>query len=40
MLVNALQAHLAEFGIIAAQGLRNVGQLIAMVRDGPRPDGT
>jgi len=33
MLVNALRAHLAEFGIIAAQGLRNVGQLIAMVRD-------
>src|SRR6266700_915260 len=33
MLVNALRAHLAEFGIVAAQGLRNVGQLIAMVRD-------
>jgi transposase len=33
MLVNALRAHLAEFGIIAAQGLRNVGQLIAIVRD-------
>src|SRR5438552_17422577 len=33
MLVNALGAHLAEFGIVAAQGLRNVGQLIAMVRD-------
>jgi hypothetical protein len=33
MLVNALRAHLAEFGIIAAQGLRNVGQLTAMVRD-------
>jgi transposase len=25
MLVNALRAHLAEFGIVAAQGLRNVG---------------
>src|SRR5262249_46631149 len=33
MLVNALRAHLAEFGIVAAQGLRNVGELIAMVRD-------
>ena len=33
MLVNALRAHLAEFGIVAGQGLRNVGQLIAIVRD-------
>src|SRR2546427_9873041 len=33
MLVNALRAHMAEFGIIAAQGLRNVGQLIAIVCD-------
>jgi transposase len=33
MLVNALRAHLAEFGIVAARGLRNVGQLIAIVRD-------
>src|SRR5215467_4941296 len=32
MLVNALRAHLAEFGIVAARGLRNVGQLIAIVR--------
>ena len=32
-LVNALPAHLAEFGVIAPQGLRNVGQLIAIVRD-------
>jgi hypothetical protein len=32
MLVNALRAHLAEFGMVAAQGLRNVGQLIAIVR--------
>jgi transposase len=31
--VNALRAHLAEFGIIAPQGLRNVGKLIAIVRD-------
>jgi transposase len=33
MLVNGLRAHLAEFGIVAARGLRNVGQLIAIVRD-------
>src|SRR5207249_800114 len=33
MLVNALRAHLAEFGMVAAQGLRNVAQLIAIVRD-------
>ena len=33
MMVNALRAHLAEFGVIAPQGLRNVGQLIAMIRD-------
>src|SRR5207248_707456 len=33
MLVNALRAHLAEFGPVAAQGLRNVGELIAIVRD-------
>ena len=32
-LVNALRAHLAEFGIIAPLGLRNVGKLIAIVRD-------
>ena len=31
MLVNALRAHLAEFGMVAAQGLRNVGELIAVV---------
>jgi transposase len=33
MLVNALRAHLAEFRMVAAQGLRNVGELIAVVRD-------
>ena len=33
MLVNALRAHVAEFGIVAAQGLRNVAQLVAIVRD-------
>jgi transposase len=32
-LVNALRAHLAEFGIIAPQGLRNIGRLTAIVRD-------
>src|SRR6266446_4168288 len=32
-LVNALRGHLAEFGAIAPQGLRNVGKLIAIVRD-------
>src|ERR1051326_1171984 len=32
-LVNALRAHLAEFGVIAPQGLRNVARLIAVVRD-------
>ena len=32
-LVNALRAHLAEFGVIAPLGLRNVAGLIAIVRD-------
>src|SRR6201993_1529117 len=32
-LVNALRGHLAEFGVIAPQGLRNVGKPIAIVRD-------
>jgi transposase len=32
MLVNALRAHLAEFGGIAPQGLRYVGKLIAIIR--------
>src|SRR4051812_14038424 len=32
-LVNALRAHPAEFGIVAPQGLRNVGKLIAIIRD-------
>jgi transposase len=36
-LVNALRAHLAEFGVIAPQGLRNVGKLIAIVRDEGDP---
>ena len=29
MLINALCAHLAEFGVIAPQGLRHVEQLVA-----------
>jgi transposase len=33
MLVNALRAHLAEFGVVAAQGLRKVGELIAIISD-------
>ena len=33
MLVNAVRGHLAEFGVIAPQGLRNVGELIAVIRD-------
>src|SRR6185436_18479285 len=28
-----VRGHLAEFGVIAPQGLRNVGKLIAIVRD-------
>src|SRR5207248_7907143 len=32
-LANALRAHLAEFGVIAPQGLRNVAGLIAIIRD-------
>jgi transposase len=32
-LVNALRAHLAEFGVIAPQGLRNIAGQIAIVRD-------
>ena len=32
-LANALRAHLAEFGVIAPHGLRNVARLIAIVRD-------
>jgi len=31
MLVNALRAHMAEFGIIAAQGLRHVEDLVAEI---------
>ena len=34
MLVNALRAHLAEFGIIAPQGLRHVDELVAAIEEG------
>src|SRR5947207_4717271 len=33
MLANALRGHLAEYGLIAAQGLHKVAALIAIVRD-------
>jgi transposase len=33
MLANALRGHLAEFGLIAAQGLHNVAGLIVIVRN-------
>jgi transposase len=39
MLVNALRGHLAEFGIIVAQGVRRIRDLIAMLtgEDAPVP---
>jgi transposase len=33
MLVNALRAHLAEFGVIAPQGLRHVERLVAAIEE-------
>jgi transposase len=33
MLVNALRAHLAEFGVIAPQGLRHVERLVAAMEE-------
>ena len=33
MLVNALRAHLAEFGVVAPQGLRHVERLVAAIED-------
>lgn len=33
MLINALRAHLAEFGIVTAQGRRHIETLIEIVRD-------
>lgn len=32
-LINALRGHLSEFGIVAAQGVQNIGGLIAIVSD-------
>ena len=34
MLVNALRGHMAEFGLVSAQGLHNVAGLIAIIRNG------
>ena len=36
MLLNALRGHLAEFGIVAAQGVRSVGALLDKVFADPR----
>jgi transposase len=36
-LVNALRAHLAEFGIVEAQGLQNVGRLGELIEDEADP---
>ncbi|HUB49907.1 MAG TPA: IS110 family transposase [Acetobacteraceae bacterium] len=33
MLINALRGHMAEFGIIAPQGARRVGELVALLMD-------
>jgi transposase len=38
MLLNAIRAHMAEFGIIAAQGPRNVMGLIGELRDNEEID--
>ena len=38
MILNAIRGHLAEFGIIAAQGPRHVLRLIAHLRDGDDAD--
>lgn len=38
MLINALRGHLAEFGIIAAQGWRQVKELIAGIDDAKIPE--
>ena len=37
MMLNAIRGHLAEFGIIAAQGPRNVMSLIARIRSDEEP---
>lgn len=37
MLVNALRAHMAEFGIVVAQGIKRVPELVATLRDKATP---
>jgi transposase len=37
MLVNSLRAHMAEFGIVAAQGIRHVAELVAALKDKRTP---
>ena len=34
MLVNAVRAHMAEFGVVVAQGLRNVDKLETLLNEG------
>ena len=34
MLVNALRGHLAEYGIVTAQGIGNIGRLFEILEDG------
>lgn len=34
MLVNALRGHMAEFGIVARQGVGGVGELLVELREG------
>ena len=36
MLVNALRAHLAEFGFVAAKGIGKLPDLIEIVSEAPR----
>jgi transposase len=37
-LINALRGHFAELGIVAAQGARNMRQLIALIHEDASPD--
>jgi len=39
MLVNAIRAHLAEFGVVAPVGLRGLKTLLAVIDDGGEPSG-
>ena len=38
MILNAIRGHMAEFGILAPQGARRVGELIERVRRKECPD--